>query len=217
MAFAAYAEPRPEDIPPVTEMLDSPISAAVEPVATDMIAVLDFGSQYSQLITRRVRDAGVFSELFPHDTPWAEIAKRNPRGIILSGGPASVYDAGAPQLPDWVLTCGLPVLGICYGMQLIAHALGGSVEPAERREYGPAQLHVIAGVQSPLFANLPDTLDVWMSHGDHVTRMPDGFHRAWREHKRALCRDCQRIDTWRSSSIRKSRTHPLAKSSSTTS
>ena len=91
------------------------------------------------------------------------------RGIILSGGPASVYEAGAPQLPDWVLESGLPVLGICYGMQLIAQALGGSVEPADRREYGPARLWVTS-TESPLFAHLPDSLDVWMSHGDHVAR-----------------------------------------------
>jgi GMP synthase (glutamine-hydrolysing) len=159
----------------MTEMLDSPISATVEPIVPEMIVVLDFGSQYSQLITRRVREAGVYSELFHHDTPWPEIESRNPRGIILSGGPASVYDAGAPQLPDWVLESGLPVLGICYGMQLLAQALGGSVEPATRREYGPARLRVIPGADSPLFANLPDTLDVWMSHGDHVARMPAGF------------------------------------------
>ena len=158
----------------MTETLDSSTSAAVEPVATEMVAVLDFGSQYSQLITRRVREAGVYSELFHHDTPWAEIESRNVRGIILSGGPASVYEAGAPQLPDWVLESGLPVLGICYGMQLIAQALGGSVEPADRREYGPARLWVTS-TESPLFAHLPDSLDVWMSHGDHVAKMPDGF------------------------------------------
>ena len=97
------------------------------------------------------------------------------RGIILSGGPASVYEAGAPQLPDWVLESGLPVLGICYGMQLIAQALGGSVEPADRREYGPALLRVVPDAMSPLFNHLPDTVDVWMSHGDHVARMPEGF------------------------------------------
>jgi GMP synthase (glutamine-hydrolysing) len=159
----------------VTETLDSPTLTAAETIVHDSVVVLDFGSQYSQLITRRVREAGVYSELFPHDAPWSEIAARNPKGVILSGGPASVYEAGAPQLPDWVLASSLPVLGICYGMQLIAQALGGSVEPASRREYGPARLHVVSGANSPLFAHLPETLDVWMSHGDHVARMPEGF------------------------------------------
>ena len=130
----------PEECPPVTETLDSSTPAAVEPVATEMVAVLDFGSQYSQLIARRVREADVYCELFHHDTPWARSSPATPRGIILSGGPASVYEPGAPQLPDWVLESGLPVLGICYGMQLLAHALGGTVEPADRREYGPAPI-----------------------------------------------------------------------------
>jgi GMP synthase (glutamine-hydrolysing) len=159
----------------VTETLDSLIGAAAEPLTTEMVAVLDFGSQYSQLITRRAREAGVYSELFHHDTSWDEISRRNVRGVILSGGPASVYEAGAPQLPEWVLASGLPVLGICYGMQLIAQALGGSVEPADRREYGPATLRIINPGESGLFSGLPDEIDVWMSHGDHVARMPDGF------------------------------------------
>jgi GMP synthase (glutamine-hydrolysing) len=159
----------------VTETIDSPITTGAQPTTHDSVVVLDFGSQYSQLITRRVREAGVYSELFAHDAPWSEIAARRPKGVILSGGPASVYEAGAPQLPDWVLESGLPVLGICYGMQLIAQAYGGSVESASRREYGPARLHVKPGVESPLFAHLPETFDVWMSHGDHVARMPDGF------------------------------------------
>ncbi len=115
----------------MTDTIDSQSVVSVEPVATDLVAVLDFGSQYTQLITRRVREAGVYSELFHHDVTWDEIKHRNPRGIILSGGPASVYEAGAPQLPDWVLECGLPVLGICYGMNLLVQAFGGTVEPAE--------------------------------------------------------------------------------------
>ena len=150
-------------------------SAAVEPVAAESVIVLDFGSQYSQLITRRVREAGVYSELLPHDTPWSEIEARNTCGIILSGGPASVYEPGSPQLPYWVLESGLPILGICYGMQLIARALGGSVEPAEKREYGPATIAVTDTSTSPIFAGLPETIDVWMSHGDHVTALPEGF------------------------------------------
>jgi GMP synthase (glutamine-hydrolysing) len=139
----------------------------------DTIVVLDFGSQYSQLIARRVREAGVYSILLPWDTSWEEIERLRPKGIILSGGPASVYDEGAPSLPTWVLREKAPVLGICYGMQLIANALDGGVEPAARREYGPATIEVTQ--QSPLFRNLPASLDVWMSHGDHVTRLPTGY------------------------------------------
>jgi GMP synthase (glutamine-hydrolysing) len=139
----------------------------------DTVVVLDFGSQYSQLITRRVREAGVYSILLPWDSSWEEIARLQPKGIILSGGPASVYDEGAPSLPTWVLGEDIPVLGICYGMQLIANALDGDVEPAVRREYGPATIEVTQ--PSPLFRNLPASLDVWMSHGDHVTRLPTGF------------------------------------------
>jgi GMP synthase (glutamine-hydrolysing) len=140
----------------------------------DAVVVLDFGSQYSQLITRRVRECGVYCELVPHDAPWEEIAPLRPKGVILSGGPASVYEPGAPQLPGWVLAGGLPVLGICYGMQLLAQALGGRVAPAERREYGPAAIEVTAA-DDPLFAGLPRELDVWMSHGDHVDALPTGF------------------------------------------
>jgi GMP synthase (glutamine-hydrolysing) len=139
----------------------------------DTVVVLDFGSQYSQLIARRVREAGVYSVLLPWDTPWAEVARLQPKGIILSGGPASVYDPGAPSLPDWVLREDIPVLGICYGMQLIANALDGKVEPAARREYGPATVYVAE--PSLLFKTLPQTMDVWMSHGDHVAQLPIGF------------------------------------------
>ena len=139
----------------------------------DTVVVLDFGSQYSQLIARRVREAGVYSVLLPWDTSWEEIARLQPKGIILSGGPASVYDEGAPSLPPWVLREDVPVLGICYGMQLIANALDGGVEPAARREYGPAKIEVTH--PSPLFKEMPTSLDVWMSHGDHVTRLPTGY------------------------------------------
>jgi GMP synthase (glutamine-hydrolysing) len=139
----------------------------------DTVVVLDFGSQYSQLIARRVREAGVYSILLPWDTPVEEIERLRPCGIILSGGPASVYDVGAPTLPLWVIQKPLPVLGICYGMHLLADALGGEVEAASRREYGPASIAITGS--SPLFQNLPDSLDVWMSHGDHVTRTPEGF------------------------------------------
>ncbi len=142
----------------------------------DAVVVLDFGSQYSQLITRRVRECGVYCELVPHDTTWDEIARLDPKGIVLSGGPASVYADDAPQLPDWVLEQKLPVLGICYGMQLLARALGGEVAPASRREYGQATITVDpAHSASGLFADLDGQLDVWMSHGDHFNALPEGF------------------------------------------
>jgi GMP synthase (glutamine-hydrolysing) len=145
-------------------------------IPVDAMVVLDFGSQYSQLITRRVRECGVYCELMPHDTTWDEVARLEPKGIILSGGPASVYAEDAPQLPDWVLERRLPVLGICYGMQLLARAFGGDVAPASRREYGPASITVDPDhTSSGLFAGLDGQLDVWMSHGDHINALPDGF------------------------------------------
>ncbi len=139
----------------------------------DTIVVLDFGSQYSQLIARRVREAGVFSVLLPWDTEWTDVAPLQPKGIILSGGPASVYDPGAPSLPAWIIREDVPLLGICYGMHLLAHHLDGEVEPAAKREYGPATIDVTQSCA--LFHDLPPSLDVWMSHGDHVTRLPSGF------------------------------------------
>jgi GMP synthase (glutamine-hydrolysing) len=142
--------------------------------AHQTIIVLDFGSQYSQLIARRVREAQVYCELIPYDAPAEEVLSLAPPGFILSGGPASVYRAGAPHLPDYVLQSGKPVLGICYGMQLLAHHLGGQVAPANEREYGPTQAQITA-TDSPLFRNLPHSLQVWMSHGDRVEQLPPGF------------------------------------------
>jgi GMP synthase (glutamine-hydrolysing) len=141
--------------------------------AVDEVVVLDYGGQYSQLIARRVRDCGVFSELLPHHVPLEEIAARKPRGIILSGGPASVYADGAPPLDLGLLELGVPVMGICYGMQLLVHSLGGRVEQAEVGEFGRSDLHISrAGV---LLAGLPREQTCWMSHRDTVYEAPPGF------------------------------------------
>ena len=145
---------------------------------TDSIAVLDFGSQYTQLIARRVREAHVYCELFPWDAPEEKTMALKPKGFILSGSPFSVYDDGAPTLSRYVLGSGLPVLGLCYGMQLLAYNLGGVVAPAQAREYGPAVVEI--NEPGPLWRNLrPLTsdlrLDVWMSHGDRVESLPPGF------------------------------------------
>ncbi|MBN1955452.1 MAG: glutamine-hydrolyzing GMP synthase [Anaerolineae bacterium] len=139
----------------------------------DTIVVLDFGSQTSQLIARRVREAQVYCLLLPWDSDPEQVLALQPRGFVLSGGPASVYEPDAPPLPQYVLDSGRPLLGICYGMQLLAHALGGHVAPASRREYGPAQAQVTQA--SPLLAPLSDQPQVWMSHGDRVDRVPPGF------------------------------------------
>ena len=139
----------------------------------ESIIVLDYGSQYSQLIVRRVREAGVYSELLRFDVAPEAALALHPRGLILSGGPNSVYAANAPQLPAWVIESGLPVLGICYGLQLQAYALGGSVEPAGDREFGPATITLAA--ESPLFAGTPAEQPVWMSHGDRLAALPTGW------------------------------------------
>ncbi|RMG64276.1 MAG: glutamine-hydrolyzing GMP synthase [Chloroflexi bacterium] len=142
----------------------------------DGIAVLDFGSQYSQLIARRVREAHVYCELFPWDAPRDQVMALQPRGFILSGGPNSVYDPAAPALPGYVLESNLPVLGICYGMQLLAHALGGWVAPALQREYGEAQLEISGCELWPdAIAQLRSPITVWMSHGDRIEALPPGF------------------------------------------
>ncbi len=143
----------------------------------ELILILDFGSQYTQLIARRVREQGVYCEIHPFHLPVDEILKRNPKGIILSGGPSSVTDQDAPRVPtDFYDRMNAPVLGICYGMQLVGLDLGGKLEPAMRREYGHAKLKVLSGA-TKLFNELPFELDVWMSHGDHLTTLPDGFHK----------------------------------------
>ncbi|HTU29967.1 MAG TPA: glutamine-hydrolyzing GMP synthase [Solirubrobacteraceae bacterium] len=141
--------------------------------STDEVVVLDYGGQYSQLIARRVRECGVFSELLPHHVGAAEVARRRPRGVILSGGPASVYADGAPALDQELLELGVPVLGICYGMQLIARALGGSVQGAEVGEFGRSQLTVRE--TGRLLADTPPEQTCWMSHRDTVFAAPPGF------------------------------------------
>src|SRR5271166_142085 len=141
--------------------------------ALDAVLVLDYGGQYSQLIARRVRDCGVFSELLPHHVPLAEIAARQPRGIILSGGPASVYAEGAPPLERGLLQLGVPVMGICYGMQLLVRELGGRVEQAEVGEFGRSELHVEH--EGVLLAGMPREQTCWMSHRDTVFEPPPGF------------------------------------------
>ncbi len=138
------------------------------------IVVLDFGGQYTQLIARRIREQQVFSAILPCTAAIEQIRKFEPVGIVLSGGPNSVYDAGAPPCDTAILSMGLPVLGICYGLQWMTHKLGGRVERADRREYGRADLVVKDG--SALFAGLPKKLRIWNSHGDHVRALPVGFH-----------------------------------------
>ena len=139
----------------------------------DWIAILDFGSQYSQLIARRVREQHVYSELLRYDTTADALADRKPSGIILSGGPSSVFEDGAPLCDPALYELGIPVLGICYGMQMTARLLGGAVKPGKSREYGSARIEVTA--PDPLLAGLPGALDVWMSHGDQVETVPAGF------------------------------------------
>jgi len=140
------------------------------------VVVLDFGGQYTQLIARRIREQQVFSSVLPCTSSVEEIRKLEPAGLVLSGGPNSVYRADAPKCDPAVLALGVPVLGICYGMHWITHTLGGKVEPAERREYGSASLKLAGGEgESELFAGVPSSVRIWNSHGDHVVALPAGF------------------------------------------
>jgi len=141
--------------------------------AHSRILILDFGSQYTQVIARRIRECQVYSEIVRFDMPAVEIAELRPKGLILSGGPASVYDKGAPHLDPEIFSLSVPVLGICYGLMLMAHHLGGQVVFTGRREYGPGVLHIANG--SELLHGLSHQLDVWNSHGDEVTVLPKGF------------------------------------------
>ncbi|MBM3944196.1 MAG: glutamine-hydrolyzing GMP synthase [SAR202 cluster bacterium] len=151
-----------------------PLPPFARRVQRESVVIIDFGSQYSRLIARRVRESKVFCEIITHDTSWEKVAPLEPKGVILSGGPASVYEGGAPLAPAWVYDKGLPVLGICYGMQAMTHQLGGKVSPSSKREYGHAVLHQ-NNDSDPLFQNLPPQMPVWMSHGDHITEPPPGF------------------------------------------
>lgn len=140
----------------------------------EVILVLDFGGQYNQLIARRIRELSVFSEMIPYNTPLSEILSRSPKGIIFSGGPASVYSDNAPVCDPELLKAGIPILGICYGMQLMSFLLGGQVKPAQQREYGKVEMEVKES-GDPLFRCLPSQMTCWMSHGDTVMELPPGF------------------------------------------
>jgi GMP synthase (glutamine-hydrolysing) len=144
--------------------------------AADEVIVLDFGSQTAQLIARRVRELNVYSELLPFDTPWAQIEARRPKALILSGGPSSVYEEGSPHPDPAIWTGGIPILGICYGMHLMAHHLGGRVLNFSRKEFGPATVEVDRTDVDGLFSGLEREQQVWMSHGDSIETLPAGFH-----------------------------------------
>jgi len=149
-------------------------SAAVKPAT---VFILDFGAQYSQLIARRTREANVYCEIVPHDTPWSTLAAREPAAIILSGGPESTLVPGAPEMDPAILRSGVPVLGICYGMQLVARESGAELVKLDHAEYGPATLSV-SNRETPLFKDVPQQSRVWMSHGDSVVKLPEGFVKA---------------------------------------
>ncbi len=172
----ALAEPGAEtERPPGAETAGGVSAGALprDPAAPETVVVLDYGGQYSQLIARRIRDCGVFSELLAHHVPIEQIAARRPRGIVLSGGPASVYADGAPRLDPALLELGVPVMGICYGMQLLVHSLGGRVEQAEVGEFGRSEL--LVGDGGMLLGGLPAEQTCWMSHRDTVYEPPPGF------------------------------------------
>jgi len=151
-----------------------PATEGEMPPQRESILIVDFGSQYSRLIARRVRENSVYCEIISFNTNWSEVEGLNPKGIILSGGPASVYDETSPLAPLWVFESGLPILGICYGMQVLVHQLGGKVAASTKKEYGHAVLHQNKP-NEPLFTGLPQSLSVWMSHADQVTELPPGF------------------------------------------
>ena len=151
-----------------------PLVSSQKRLHRESIIIVDFGSQYSRLIARRVRENQVYSEIVSHDTDWETVESLQPKGVILSGGPASVYDDGAPLAPSWVFDKGLPVLGICYGMQVIAHQLGGTVASSQKREYGHSVVYQDTK-SDPLFSEISQSMPVWMSHGDKINQLPPGF------------------------------------------
>ena len=155
---------------------EQPVTAkeAISGAEREAIIVIDFGSQYSMLIARRVRECQVYCELLPYDTPWEKVAPLNPKGFIFSGGPGSVYEPGAPLAPSYIYESRLPVLGICYGMQVLTKQLGGKVSLGAKYEYGHAMLH-LSNADSPLFADLSPSSPVWMSHADKIEEIPPGF------------------------------------------
>lgn len=159
----------------------------------ELILILDFGGQYTQLIARRIREADVYCEIIPYSTSVEEIGRRHPKGIVLSGGPSSVYDEGAPLCSKEIFHLGVPVLGICYGLQLMAYHLGGAVEPSRRREFGAAEMHVVKA--GTLVQGVPEVTKVWMSHGDIVSTAPPGFE-VTAETDAALCAAENREAGW---------------------
>src|SRR5882672_623269 len=144
-------------------------------VGRELVLIIDFGAQYTQLIARRIREQRVYCEIHPCTIPFDRVRAMSPRAIVLSGGPASVYADGAPTVDTRVFELGVPILGICYGLQLIAHLLGGKVERADAREFGPARVVVDANDGILHRFAKRETIDVWMSHGDRITAMPPGF------------------------------------------
>src|SRR3954466_2054494 len=141
---------------------------------TEQIVILDFGSQYTPVIARRIREGSVYCTILPYNTSAKEIAAMRPKGLVLSGGPASVYATDAPHPDKRIFELGVRMMGICYGLQIVAHYLGGKVEPGQKREYGKGTLR-IKDASCPLFANLPTELQIWNSHGDKLTKVPKGF------------------------------------------
>ena len=179
-----FAQPEIQPTPgsPTTDIEAAEVflPPAIQPkllaLKTETIVILDFGSQYSHLIARRMRECNVFCEITPPDVQAEDFADKEIKGIILSGGPNSVYDKNAPQAPSWVYKTGVPVLGICYGMHLMAHQLGGTVDVSAKREYGHAVLRRASDDGEPLFTGLGTEIKVWMSHGDRISILPPGFH-----------------------------------------
>ncbi|MFY9615557.1 MAG: glutamine-hydrolyzing GMP synthase [Candidatus Dormiibacterota bacterium] len=180
MTKSAVQDATPPLSVPLVETTEEPgnlepgqVAPQTPPTAPETVLVLDFGSQYSQLIARRVREAKVYCELVPGTASIEKLRQLNPRGLILSGGPASVYEEGAPHPDPAIYDLGVPVLGICYGMQLMAEQLGGGVEPSSKREYGLASL--VVDDKKSIFGRMPNQMPVWMSHGDRISAPPPGF------------------------------------------